>query len=320
MLTTLLNFTTSNIYNVSIVEAAIAADTVAANAIFHFAISEAASAVDVVTSRAIFKPAISEAASAADTVTAKAIFKLAISEAVTAVDAVTAKAIFKPAISEAASAVDTVSTRAIFRPAINEAANAADTPSTRAIFRPAISEAASAADNVTASARFKAVLIEAVAATDSVTGIKRFVVSTIDVMAALDAFGASEYAMWERSQFVALQTDYGSSTVDRFFQPVPSVQIDHNQAISFFISVGYQIVPGQVFTATLIRPDGTTFSVNSLRVQPQFSDVYTALGRFHGGTYVFCFLNAGVLNQIGQWSISVVTGTNVSAPACFTVS
>ncbi len=300
MLTTLLNFKTSTIYNVSIVEAAIAADTVTASAIFNSAISEAASAVDIVTSRAVFKPAIVEAA--------------------TAVDTPTARAIFKPAISEAASAADTPSTRAIFRPAITEAANAVDTPSTRAIFRPAISEAASAADNVTASGKFRLALIEAAAAADSVTGIKRFIVSTIDVMAALDAFGVSEYATWERSQFIALQTDYGSSAVDRFLQLASPPAIDHTQAISFFVSLGYQIVPGQVFTATLTRPDGTTFSVNSLRVQPQFTDVYTALGRFHGGTYVFCFLNAGALDQIGQWSVNVVTGTNVSAPAYFTVT
>lgn len=268
----------------------------------------------------IYNVSISEAATAVDTVAAKAIFKPAISEAASAVDTVSTRAIFRPAISEVANAVDTPSTRAIFRPAVSEAANAVDTPSTRAIFRPAISEAASAADNVTSSGKFRLALIEAAAAADSVTGIKRFVVSTIDVMAALDALGVSEYATWERSQFIALQTDYGSSAVGRFLQIALPPAVDHTQAISFFISVGYQIVPGQVFTATLTRPDGTSISVNSLRVQPQFTDVYTALGRFHGGTYVFCFLNAGVLNQIGQWSINVVTGTSVSAPAYFTVT
>jgi len=280
VLTTLLNFRASNIYSVSILEVA--------------------SAVDSVAARAVFKPAISETTSASDTVTAMASFK--------------------PAISEAASAVDTVSTRAMFKPAITEAASATDTPSTRAIFRPAISEAASAADNVSVSAKLKVALIEVAAAADRVTGIKQFVVSTIDVAAALDALGAAEYAMWQPSQVVALETDYGSSTIDRFVQTAPPVTVDHTQAISFFVSLGYQIAPGQVFTATLTRPDGTTFSVNSLRVQPQFNDVYTALGRFHGGTYVFCFLNAGVISQIGQWSINIVSGTNVSAPAYFTAT
>jgi hypothetical protein len=142
-----------------------------------------------------------------------------------------------------------------------------------------------------------------------------------DAMSALDVWGGTQQATWQRtSQFVALDTAYGSSAIDRITQVILPVEIDRNQPVSFFISVGYQIAQGQTFTAAMTRPDGTSFSVSSLRVQPQFSDVPTTIGRFLGGTYVFCFLNAGVLNQSGQWSVNVVSGTNVSAPAYFTVT
>jgi hypothetical protein len=76
-----------------------------------------------------YNVSISEAASAADSPSAAAVFASIDTEAASATDTPSITATFAPAITEAASAADTPSVTAVFASTASEAANATDSPS-----------------------------------------------------------------------------------------------------------------------------------------------------------------------------------------------
>jgi hypothetical protein len=302
VLTTLLNFTVGGtVYSVAVVEAASAADTPAAQAVFRSALTETANAADTPASRAIFKPAVTEAASAADTPTSRAVFK--------------------PAVSEAASASDAPASRAIFKPAITEAATAADTTAVGSIYRASLTDAATAADITAVGSRYRAALVDAAAAVDSDNSANQFARACRETLAALDAPDAGFYTVVQAGAAqLALDTAFGSAAVVRSFPPPVSRPLARNQAVTLFVSLGYAIQPSQVFAAILTTPGGSQVAVASQYLDTRFVDLPTPLGQFAAGTYTTCYLSPGVLSAPGRWSIVVTDGLFTSSPAFFNVA
>jgi hypothetical protein len=159
-----------NTYNLSISEAAAAADAMSAVAALLAAVNEAATALDALGGGLSIAGTISEVASATDAVDGQRAISLSVAESAAAADQVDAAAALVGGLIEGAAAADQVSATAVLVAGVAEAGNAQDATGLEGnAYALSIAETAAAADQVSAQLVAAAGVTETAAAGDQVT-------------------------------------------------------------------------------------------------------------------------------------------------------
>lgn len=174
-------------YDVTLTEAATAADQAGALLAMSAAASESATAADAVAALMIRPAALTEAATATESTTTGSVASGALTEAVTAADAVSALAALSGALSESASVSDLVVAVLSAVAAVSEAASLTDEQSTEPAVKAGVSEAVSAADALSAAAQLVAAVAEAASSADAYTAAQQLVALITEPATAADA-------------------------------------------------------------------------------------------------------------------------------------
>lgn len=111
---------------------------------------------------------LSDAAAAADSLSETAVFQKSLSDAAVASDSFSETAVFQKSISDAANATDLFSTGAVYNLTLADAANASDSLSETAVFNKSVSDAANATDITGQAQSYGVDLVDAAEATDEI--------------------------------------------------------------------------------------------------------------------------------------------------------
>lgn len=177
-----------SVFNVSLAEAASAADTSSATQVAVASLSESGSAADTLSAIATFLAAVAEAGAAADTVSSGAsTIAASLAEAAAAADTISATLNAAAAIAESGAAADTITAAFNALVSLTEAGSAADTVATGAqIFSVSVAEAAAAADAISAAQLAVAQLSEAGASADTLSALATLQASLGEAGTAVD--------------------------------------------------------------------------------------------------------------------------------------
>lgn len=175
-------------YNLSISEAASAADAMSAVAALLAAVNEAAAALDAMGGGLSIAGTISEAATAADAVDGQRAISLSVTEPAAAADQVGAQAALVGGLIEGGAAADQVSSTAVLMAGLAETANAQDATGLEGnAYALSLAETAAATDQVSAQLVAAAALAETAAASDQVSAQATLVGGVDEAATALDA-------------------------------------------------------------------------------------------------------------------------------------